>query len=91
MRISIRYPVGHYRVPRYIRGKNGTIEIVNGSKFGALSLGRVAPMIDAGEAPFDVGFIDPDKPSYAAHAGRDEMDALVPTVTTQMPRHSFET
>ena len=28
IRISMRYPVGHYRVPRYIRGKNGIIEAV---------------------------------------------------------------
>lgn len=26
--ISVRYPVGHYRVPRYIRGKRGIIESV---------------------------------------------------------------
>lgn len=26
IRISVRYPVGHYRVPRYIRGKRGSIE-----------------------------------------------------------------
>ena len=28
IRISVRYPVGHYRVPRYIRGKRGSIEAV---------------------------------------------------------------
>lgn len=26
--ISVRYPVGHYRVPRFIRGKRGFIESV---------------------------------------------------------------
>lgn len=26
--VSVRYPVGHYRVPRYIRGKQGTIESI---------------------------------------------------------------
>lgn len=26
VRISVRYPVGHYRVPIYMRGKHGTIE-----------------------------------------------------------------
>jgi hypothetical protein len=28
VRISIRYPVAHYRVPRYIRGKSGWVEAV---------------------------------------------------------------
>ena len=28
VRISIRYPVAHYRVPRYIRGKCGVVEAV---------------------------------------------------------------
>lgn len=28
MQISVRYPVGHYRVPRYIRGKKGRVESV---------------------------------------------------------------
>jgi len=28
VRISVRFPVGHYRVPRYIRGKNARIEDV---------------------------------------------------------------
>jgi len=28
VRISIRYPVGHYRVPTYIRGKRGKVEAV---------------------------------------------------------------
>ncbi len=28
VRISIRFPVGHYRVPRYIRGKNAMVEAV---------------------------------------------------------------
>ena len=28
VRISVRYPVGHYRVPRYIRGTRGSIEAV---------------------------------------------------------------
>jgi nitrile hydratase subunit beta len=28
VKISVRYPVGHYRVPHYIRGKHGTIEAV---------------------------------------------------------------
>jgi hypothetical protein len=26
--VSVRYPVGHYRVPNYVRGKLGTIEQV---------------------------------------------------------------
>ena len=28
VRISVRFPVGHYRVPRYIRGKYGVVEAV---------------------------------------------------------------
>src|SRR5687767_1550316 len=28
VRISVRYPVGHYRVPRYVRGKRGSVEAV---------------------------------------------------------------
>jgi hypothetical protein len=28
VKISVRYPVGHYRVPRYIRGKRGSVESV---------------------------------------------------------------
>lgn len=28
IRISVRYPVGHYRVPQYIRGKRGSIEAI---------------------------------------------------------------
>ena len=28
VRISLRFPVGHYRVPRYIRGKRGVVETV---------------------------------------------------------------
>jgi nitrile hydratase len=28
IRISVRYPIGHYRVPRYIRGKRGAVEMV---------------------------------------------------------------
>jgi nitrile hydratase len=28
VRVSVRFPVGHYRVPSYIRGKLGTIEQV---------------------------------------------------------------
>jgi len=28
VRVSTRYPVGHYRVPIYIRGKEGVIELV---------------------------------------------------------------
>ena len=28
IRISVRYPVAHYRVPRYIRGKRGVVEMV---------------------------------------------------------------
>ncbi len=28
VRISVRFPVGHYRVPRYIRGKNARVEEV---------------------------------------------------------------
>ena len=26
VKISVRYPVAHYRVPRYIRGKQGVVE-----------------------------------------------------------------
>jgi nitrile hydratase len=28
VRISVRYPVGHYRVPRYVRGKIAMVEAV---------------------------------------------------------------
>ena len=28
IRVSVRYPVAHYRVPRYIRGKQGVVETV---------------------------------------------------------------
>ena len=28
IKVSIRYPVAHYRVPRYIRGKRGVVESV---------------------------------------------------------------
>jgi nitrile hydratase subunit beta len=28
IKISVRFPVGHYRVPRYIRGKRGFIESI---------------------------------------------------------------
>ena len=28
VRISVRYPIGHFRVPNYIRGKRGTVEAV---------------------------------------------------------------
>src|SRR5208283_845459 len=28
VRISVRFPVGHYRVPRYVRGKRGSVEAV---------------------------------------------------------------
>jgi len=28
VRVSVRYPVGHYRVPRYIRGKHAVVESV---------------------------------------------------------------
>jgi nitrile hydratase len=28
VKIAVRFPVGHYRVPRYIRGKRGTVEAV---------------------------------------------------------------
>ena len=28
IKVSVRYPVGHYRVPRYIRGKRGVVEAV---------------------------------------------------------------
>lgn len=28
IKISVRYPVGHYRVPRYIRGKRGLVEAI---------------------------------------------------------------
>ncbi|MGO8697665.1 MAG: SH3-like domain-containing protein [Limisphaerales bacterium] len=28
IRISLRYPVGHYRVPMYMRGKRGIVELI---------------------------------------------------------------
>ena len=28
VRISVRYPVGHYRVPTYVRGKRATITAI---------------------------------------------------------------
>ena len=28
VRISVRYPVGHYRVPTYIRGMRGIVEVI---------------------------------------------------------------
>jgi nitrile hydratase len=28
IRISVRYPIGHFRVPNYIRGKRGIVEAV---------------------------------------------------------------
>ena len=28
VRVSMRYPVGHYRVPHYVRGKRGIVEAV---------------------------------------------------------------
>jgi nitrile hydratase subunit beta len=28
VRVAVRYPVGHYRVPRYVRGKHGVVESV---------------------------------------------------------------
>jgi nitrile hydratase len=28
VRVSVRYPVGHYRVPLYLRGKRGAVEAV---------------------------------------------------------------
>ena len=28
VKVSIRYPVGHYRVPRYVRGKHAIVESV---------------------------------------------------------------
>ena len=28
VRISVRYPIAHYRVPHYIRGKHGVVEMV---------------------------------------------------------------
>ena len=28
VRISMRFPIGHFRVPNYIRGKRGTVEAV---------------------------------------------------------------
>jgi hypothetical protein len=28
VRISVRYPVGHYRVPTYVRGKSGVITAI---------------------------------------------------------------
>jgi hypothetical protein len=30
--ISVRFPIGHYRVPRYIRGKNAVVESVIGTR-----------------------------------------------------------
>lgn len=28
IRVSLRFPIGHYRVPRYVRGKTGVVEKV---------------------------------------------------------------
>ncbi|MDQ5909891.1 MAG: nitrile hydratase subunit beta [Pseudomonadota bacterium] len=28
VRISIRFPIGHYRVPLYVRGKQGVVEMI---------------------------------------------------------------
>jgi nitrile hydratase len=28
VRVAVRYPIGHYRVPRYMRGKRGTVQSV---------------------------------------------------------------
>src|SRR5262249_10155534 len=28
VRVSLRYPIGHYRVPMYVRGKRGRVEAV---------------------------------------------------------------
>ena len=28
VRISVRFPIGHYRVPMYMRGKRGTVELL---------------------------------------------------------------
>jgi nitrile hydratase len=28
VRVSVRYPVGHYRVPVYMRGKRGMVEMI---------------------------------------------------------------
>jgi nitrile hydratase len=28
VRVSVRYPIGHYRVPAYIRGKRGIVELI---------------------------------------------------------------
>jgi len=28
VRVLIRFPIGHYRVPRYVRGKSGVVEAV---------------------------------------------------------------
>jgi nitrile hydratase subunit beta len=28
VKISVRYPVGHYRVPHFIRGKRGVVEMI---------------------------------------------------------------
>ena len=28
VRVLLRYPIGHYRVPRYVRGKSGVVESV---------------------------------------------------------------
>ena len=28
IRVALRFPIGHYRVPRYIRGKSGLVEAV---------------------------------------------------------------
>lgn len=28
VKVSVRYPVGHYRVPHFIRGKSGVVEMI---------------------------------------------------------------
>ncbi len=28
VKIGVRFPTGHYRVPRYVRGKRGTVEAI---------------------------------------------------------------
>ena len=28
VKVSVRYPIGHYRVPQFVRGKHATVEMV---------------------------------------------------------------
>jgi hypothetical protein len=39
VRISVRFPIGHFRVPTYIRGKRGWIESVVLLWFGTAFIG----------------------------------------------------